>query len=229
MKIILLHTSLLEGRALSVVLQTRGYHVSLSPYQGPLPFSHSLSADSLFIIDTSLLPQLQESQVDWLCKSNRCIVLLGNLAQLFWFFKFEGPKRGYVCKNDPIRHLYSGIKKLSDESLFLSQMALDLLHKERLMRQQSLFGQTLAQYLTKTELQIMHEVAVGKITKQIAVDRNRSYHTINNHRKNIIEKLRLNGKLRLAQFCYQQKNAIHTLVSLQKNRETIDKLTKNDQ
>ena len=47
--------------------------------------------------------------------------------------------------------------------------------------------------LTQTEKIILKEIALGKTTKEIAADKNLSFHTINSHRKNIFRKLGVNN------------------------------------
>ncbi len=47
--------------------------------------------------------------------------------------------------------------------------------------------------LTPTEKNILKEIALGKTTKEIAADKNLSFHTINSHRKNIFRKLGVNN------------------------------------
>mgnify|MGYP002622552302 CR=1 FL=1 len=47
--------------------------------------------------------------------------------------------------------------------------------------------------LTKTELQILKEIALGKTTKEIALEKFVSFHTVNTHRKNIFRKLGVNN------------------------------------
>lgn len=47
--------------------------------------------------------------------------------------------------------------------------------------------------LTQTEKEILKEIAIGKTTKEIANDRNLSFHTIITHRKNIFRKLDVNN------------------------------------
>ena len=47
--------------------------------------------------------------------------------------------------------------------------------------------------LTNTEKEILKEIASGKTTKEIAADRNLSFHTVNSHRKNIFRKLEVNN------------------------------------
>lgn len=47
--------------------------------------------------------------------------------------------------------------------------------------------------LTLTEKNILKEIAQGKTTKEIAAEKNLSFHTINSHRKNIFRKLGVNN------------------------------------
>jgi DNA-binding NarL/FixJ family response regulator len=47
--------------------------------------------------------------------------------------------------------------------------------------------------LTASEKVILHEIAKGKTTKEIAYDKNLSFHTVNSHRKNIFRKLGVNN------------------------------------
>ena len=46
--------------------------------------------------------------------------------------------------------------------------------------------------LTETEIEILKLTAQGKSVKEIAYDRNSSYHTINTHKRNIFRKLGIN-------------------------------------
>ncbi|MDR0394597.1 MAG: response regulator transcription factor [Tannerella sp.] len=47
--------------------------------------------------------------------------------------------------------------------------------------------------LTASEKMILHEIAMGKTTKEIAYEKNLSFHTVNSHRKNIFRKLEVNN------------------------------------
>ena len=47
--------------------------------------------------------------------------------------------------------------------------------------------------LTKTELEILKDIALGMTTKEIAQKRFSSFHTVNTHRKNIFRKLAVNN------------------------------------
>ena len=47
--------------------------------------------------------------------------------------------------------------------------------------------------LTKTETEILKDIALGMTTKEIAEKRFSSFHTVNTHRKNIVRKLNVNN------------------------------------
>lgn len=47
--------------------------------------------------------------------------------------------------------------------------------------------------LTPSEKVILREIAMGKTTKEIAYEKNLSFHTVNSHRKNIFRKLEINN------------------------------------
>ena len=47
--------------------------------------------------------------------------------------------------------------------------------------------------LTASEKNVLREIALGKTTKEIAVEMNLSFHTVNTHRRNIYSKLGVNS------------------------------------
>jgi len=55
------------------------------------------------------------------------------------------------------------------------------------------FNNTADPNLTITEKEILKEIALGKTTKEIASNRNVSFHTVMTHRKNIFRKLEVNN------------------------------------
>ncbi|MDR0814590.1 MAG: response regulator transcription factor [Bacteroidales bacterium] len=52
---------------------------------------------------------------------------------------------------------------------------------------------TIPDVLTPAEKEIIYQIALGKTTKEIAYDKNLSFHTVNAHRKNIFRKLGVNN------------------------------------
>ena len=47
--------------------------------------------------------------------------------------------------------------------------------------------------MTKTEVEVLKEIAIGLTTREIAEKRFSSFHTVNTHRKNIFRKLGVNN------------------------------------
>lgn len=57
--------------------------------------------------------------------------------------------------------------------------------------------------LTKTEQEILKDIALGMTTKEIAKQRFSSFHTINTHRKNIFRKLGVNNLHEATKFAFR--------------------------
>ena len=63
----------------------------------------------------------------------------------------------------------------------------------QLLQNQKPVVESLDHILTATEKEILKEIALGRTTKEIASNRNLSFHTIITHRKNIFRKLEVNN------------------------------------
>lgn len=93
----------------------------------------------------------------------------------------EGAK-GYIQKNASVEEIISGIKKVYDgESYLCSQSKIVLDKKEEV-------GLKQIPKLTRREKEILVEAAIGLTTNQIAEKLFISHHTVESHRKNLIEK-----------------------------------------
>lgn len=57
--------------------------------------------------------------------------------------------------------------------------------------------------LTVSEANILKEIALGKTTKEIAVEKNLSFHTVNTHRRNIYRKLGFNSVNEVIRYALQ--------------------------
>lgn len=57
--------------------------------------------------------------------------------------------------------------------------------------------------LTASENNILREIALGKTTKEIAVEKNLSFHTVNSHRRNIYRKLGVNSVNEVTRYALQ--------------------------
>ena len=57
--------------------------------------------------------------------------------------------------------------------------------------------------LTTTEKMVLREIALGKMTKEIAIEKNLSFHTVNTHRRNIFRKLEVNSAHEATKYALQ--------------------------
>lgn len=57
--------------------------------------------------------------------------------------------------------------------------------------------------LTATEKMVLHEIALGKMTKEIAQEKHLSFHTVNTHRRNIFRKLEVNNAHEATKYALQ--------------------------
>lgn len=91
-----------------------------------------------------------------------------------------------VMKHDPLDVIETALAKANSGERFLCEQA------RAIYQGNVLFAQEPAS-LTPTEQLILREIAYGKTTKEIAADKNLSFHTVNTHRKNIFRKLDVNN------------------------------------
>lgn len=107
-----------------------------------------------------------------------------------WLKQFLGNKKkqfNILFKDDAIASIQEGLLKTINSEEYLSPRITDKLQEhERSIK-------TVEQVLTNSEREILKEIAYGKMTKEIAADRNISTHTVVTHRKNIFKKLGVNN------------------------------------
>jgi DNA-binding NarL/FixJ family response regulator len=98
----------------------------------------------------------------------------------------SGQTFGVVMKNDSIDDIMQALRKAAEGAAYLCDMAVQVLRED-------VSAHSSGNKLTASERQILHEIAMGKTTKEIAYEQNLSFHTINTHRKNIFRKLEINN------------------------------------
>lgn len=97
-----------------------------------------------------------------------------------------GLKMSILFKDSTKGEIQECIKKAVNGSLFVCKQAKEMLFEK---------GSSICveqKRLTKTETEILIDIAQGLTTKEIANKRYSSFHTINTHRKNIFRKLSVN-------------------------------------
>ena len=95
-------------------------------------------------------------------------------------------KFGIVMKQDNKKEIIKAIQKVSIGEIYLCETAKSVLGK-------SVSKAITPNALTATEKIILREIALGKMTKEIAHQKNLSFHTVNTHRRNIFRKLEINS------------------------------------
>lgn len=96
------------------------------------------------------------------------------------------PALSVVMKHDSEKEITAALQQTTRHIAYLCESAKQILRS-------NIPDHTTPDRLTATEKVILHEIALGKTTKEIAYEKNLSFHTVNSHRKNIFRKLEINN------------------------------------
>ena len=91
-----------------------------------------------------------------------------------------------VMKQDSEKEIRTALQNTINKTSYICDFAKQILNEKPLVEDNIVS-------LTASERMILHEIALGKTTKEIAYDKNLSFHTVNSHRKNIYRKLGVNN------------------------------------
>lgn len=139
-----------------------------------------VSSDELIVLHERF------KEADWLLFSDE--LSIGFLRQVL----FSSMSFGVVLKDNSKEEILTALQCASRKERFICNHVSNLLLSGN--NQTSLFHPIQQNdLLTPAERSILKEIALGKTTKEIAVERNLSFHTINSHRKNIFRKLGVNN------------------------------------
>ncbi len=94
------------------------------------------------------------------------------------------PEISVVMKGDTQREIDSALDAIGKGNVYVCDSA------RQLMKEKNINPTT---ELTASEKLVLHEIALGKTTKEIAYEKNLSFHTVNTHRKNIFRKIEVNN------------------------------------
>ncbi len=103
---------------------------------------------------------------------------------------------GVVMKQDKSAEIAEALRTASVGGAYLCELAKSALEGD-------VFKVAEANVLTATEKAILREIALGKMTKEIAWEKNLSFHTVNTHRKNIYRKLEVNNVQEATKYALQ--------------------------
>ena len=125
-------------------------------------------------------------EVDWLLFSDE--LSIGFLRQVL----FSSMAFGVVMKDNSKEEILTALQCASRKERFICNHVTNLLLSGNIQQVSSSTNIQEDHLLTATEKNILKEIASGKTTKEIAAEKNLSFHTINSHRKNIFRKLGVN-------------------------------------
>lgn len=139
-----------------------------------------VSSDELIVLHERF------KEADWLLFSDE--LSIGFLRQVL----FSSMSFGVVLKDNSKEEILTALQCASRKERFICNHVSNLLLSGN--SQTSLLHPIQQNdLLTLAVRSILKEIALGKTTKEIAVERNLSFHTINSHRKNIFRKLGVNN------------------------------------
>ena len=139
-----------------------------------------VSSDELIVLHERF------KEADWLLFSDE--LSIGFLRQVL----FSSMSFGVVLKDNSKEEILTALQCASRKERFICNHVSNLLLSGN--SQTSLLHPIQQNdLLTPADRSILKEIALGKTTKEIAVERNLSFHTINSHRKNIFRKLGVNN------------------------------------
>ena len=96
------------------------------------------------------------------------------------------PQASILLKESPLGEIRECLSHVMHRRRYLCQRMMEMLLINNRQEEEKTI-------LTKTENEILKDIALGMTTKEIAEKRFSSFHTINTHRKNIFRKLNVNN------------------------------------
>lgn len=135
--------------------------------------------------DELIVLQQRFKETDWLLFSDELSIEF--LRQIL----FSSMSFGVIMKDNSKEEILTALQCSSRKQRYICNHVSNLLLSGT--PSQTTATSTKDYLLTPTEKNILKEIALGKTTKEIAAEKNLSFHTINSHRKNIFRKLGVNN------------------------------------
>ena len=116
--------------------------------------------------------------------ANEMFILSQRFPETLWLLFSEELSAEFMTLSE----IREALRFVMHGKRFICQHAMELLIEE-----QSTDSHPETVNLTKTEQEVLKDIALGMTTKEIAAKRFSSFHTVNTHRKNIFRKLGVNN------------------------------------
>ena len=151
-----------------------------------------LYPDSIVVLDYALFDFFSMQQmlnVKSAVKKSAWILFSNELGEHFLrHILLSDPTISVVMKNDSEEEVMTALQNAAHNTPYVCESVEHILQNDNLPS-----INPVSVNLTAAEKIILHEIAMGKTTKEIAYEKNLSFHTVNSHRKNIFRKLEINN------------------------------------
>ncbi|MDR0758419.1 MAG: response regulator transcription factor [Tannerella sp.] len=146
--------------------------------------------DAVVVLDYSLFDfssQQQMLAVRAKARDSRWILFSNELSERFLrYVLLQDDTLSIVMKHDDGEEILAALQNAVYHETYICDYAAHVL-KDRVP------PPSVPDVLTPSEKSILHEIALGKTTKEIAWEKHLSFHTVNSHRKNIFRKIEVNS------------------------------------
>ncbi len=171
-----------HGEEAEIVYATNKYELGVLLKQG---INSAVVIDyTLFNFDNqenfSMMCDLYQKTSSWLLMSDELT------AEFLRFVLYQTTNVSVAYKDSPIDIMREALRFVLRGERYIAQHALNILLVQETEQPH------VNTDLTQTELEVLKAMTQGKLTKEIAYERESSIHTINSHRKNIFRKLNVN-------------------------------------
>lgn len=140
------------------------------------------------------------------------IIYLTSHSDLSLFQKaYQAGFSGFLFKESALEEMEECLKSLTENKTYISQVTKQFMEKNKKDLEHIKNVENMLNKLTATEKKVLREIADRKTTKEIAEKLFNSYKTIENHRLNICQKLKIKGTNNLLSFALQNKELIERL------------------
>ena len=171
-----------HGEEAEIVYATNKYELGVLLKQG---INSAVVIDyTLFNFDNqenfAMMCDLYQKTSSWLLMSDELT------AEFLRFVLYQTTNVSVAYKDSPIDIMREALRFVLRCERYIAQHALNILLVQETEQPH------VNTDLTQTELEVLKAMTQGKLTKEIAYERESSIHTINSHRKNIFRKLNVN-------------------------------------
>ena len=133
----------------------------------------------------------------------KVLILTMHKSKDYLYHSISAGADGYLLKEDSDMELFSAIDKIRNGEIYVTRILVGELEEDLSQIQQNK-GQPFQEPLTTREKEVMKMVSEGKSNNEIATLLNISVRTVENHRANIMRKLKLKKTADLVRYAIKE-------------------------